>query len=204
MRDKQSLLPAAPGGPGLGGRGTRVSVRTNPICPGRSEGRILCRTRAEDVGRGRPTHEEPRGNRAKQSQLAAGGPSAGIPQYSTITSFQHSSLRQSCETKPLPARGDEEQVLCEKRVMTTWTSKGPRKDKANLAEEGRREEAKRRPLQTKPIRGRHGRDARDAHGRDAHATRRRRGRNGRDARDTHGRDAHATWRRRCRHGRSRP
>jgi hypothetical protein len=37
-----------------------------------------------------------------------------------------------CETKPIPTRGSEGQVLCEKRVMTNQTCKGLRQNKANF------------------------------------------------------------------------
>ena len=92
---------------------------TNPIGP------------LEGVGRGRPTHEEPMGNRAKRSQLAVGEPLAGIPNYSSIPLFHHSNAVPVVRNKANSSHDADREIgvpggrACETKPISTASDMGP-------------------------------------------------------------------------------
>jgi hypothetical protein len=75
-----------------------LSCETRPICVSSSEDRGPCDAIVEEIGRGRPSYEEPPSDET---------------QHSDLPSFQDSSspAGPSCETKPNEATGEKSQVI---------------------------------------------------------------------------------------------
>ncbi len=89
--------PARAGVTTNGAEAEGLSCETKPICVSCSEDRGPCDATGEEIGRGRPSYEEP---------------PIGETQRSNLPSFQDSSspAGPSCETKPNEATGEKSQV----------------------------------------------------------------------------------------------
>ncbi len=150
-------------------------VRNKANCLGGGQDWVPRRRKPEDVGRGRPTHEEPRGNRAKRSQLApqarralAGPNRAKRTQFGPASGEAEAPEGEMRKTNPISGGTEWD------GAWGTWDEGANAQNEPNLPSGAVRftlAPAK-RIVQNEPnlpLATWHGHLAREFHGRDAHA-----------------------------------